>query len=181
MKIETIKESGKKAIVELLNKQLQVEYAKILNYPRIIDKLIIADKINDEQLNKDLERLGKESMKHTGWMGELITKLGGKPFWVIDVVDRLVDVDNLLDHQLKKEKLALSLCQEAKRVAEKNKVKVQVKDFFGRLIRMEDELPYDVVNASDVISTLDRIIIDEQHHIKLVHNSIATLNMLMNK
>ena len=160
---------------------MQVEYAKILNYPRIIDKLIIADKINDEQLNKDLERLGKESMKHAGWMGELITKLGGKPFWVIDIVDRLVDVDNLLDHQLKKEKLALSLCQEAKRVAEKNKVKVQVKDFFGRLIRMEDELPYDVVNISDVISTLDRIIIDEQRHIKLVHNSIATLNMLMNK
>jgi bacterioferritin (cytochrome b1) len=181
MKIETIKESGKKAIVELLNKQLQVEYAKILNYPRIIDKLIIVDKINDEQLNKDLERLGRDSTRHLGSLGELIIQLGGKPFWVIDVVDRLVDVDNLLDHQLKKEKLALSLCQEAKREAEKNKVKVQVRDFFGRLIRMEDELPYDVVNASDVISTLDRIIIDEQRHIKLVHNSIATLNMLMNK
>jgi len=46
---------------------------------------------------------------------------------------------------------------------------------------MEDELPLDVVNASDVISTLDRIIFDEQRHIKLVYDSIATLNMLMNK
>jgi rubrerythrin len=87
----------------------------------------------------------------------------------------------MLTHQLGKEKEALSLYQEAKRVAEKNKVKVQVRDFFGRLIRMEDELPYDVVNIDDVFSTLDRIIIDETHHIKLVHNSIATLNMLMNK
>jgi len=48
-------------------------------------------------------------------------------------------------------------------------------------VRMEDELPLDVVNINDVISILDRIIIDEQHHIKLVHDSIATLNMLMNK
>ncbi len=33
MEIETIKESGKKAIVKLLNKALQVEYTKIVNYP----------------------------------------------------------------------------------------------------------------------------------------------------
>jgi bacterioferritin (cytochrome b1) len=181
MKIESIKESAKKAIIELLNKQLQVEYAFIINYPRIIDKLIAVDKINDEQLNKDLERLGKDSTRHLGSVGQLIVQLGGEPMWQIEVIDRLVDVDNLLDHQLKKEKVALSLCQEAKRVAERNKVKVKVRDFLGRLIRVEDELPYDVLNASDVISTLERMIIDETHHIRLVHDSIATLNMFMNK
>ncbi len=181
MEIETIKESGKKAIVEILNKALQVEYTKIVNYPRLIDRIVTVDHIHDEQLNKDLEQVGKDSTRHLGWVGELILKFGGKPIWQIEVIDRLVDAKEMLAHQLEKEKEALSLYQEAKRVAEKNKVKVQVRDFFGRLIRMEDELPYDVVNASDIISTLDRIIIDEQHHIKLVHNSIATLNMLMKK
>ncbi len=135
MKIESIKESAKKAIIELLNKQLQVEYAFIINYPRIIDKLIAVDKINDEQLNKDLERLGKDSTRHLGSVGQLIVQLGGEPMWQIEVIDRLVDVDNLLDHQLKKEKVALSLCQEAKRVAERNKVKVKVRDFYYFLSR----------------------------------------------
>ncbi len=181
MDIETIKESGKKAIVEILNKALQVEYTKIVNYPRLIDRIVTVDHIHDEQLNKDLEQVGKDSTRHLGWVGELILKLGGKPIWQIEVIDRLVDAENMLTHQLGKEKEALSLYQEAKRVVERNKVKVQVRDFFGRLIRMEDELPYDVVNIDDVFSTLDRIIIDEQRHIKLVHDSIATLNMFMNK
>jgi bacterioferritin (cytochrome b1) len=181
MKIETIKESGKKAIVEILNKALQVEYTKIVNYPRLIDRIVTVDHIHDEQLNKDLEQVGKDSTRHLGWVGELILKFGGKPIWQIEVIDRLVDAKEMLAHQLEKEKEALSLYQEAKRVAEKNKVKVQVRDFFGRLIRMEDELPYDVVNIDDVFSTLDRIIIDETHHIRLIHDSIATLNMLMNK
>ena len=46
---------------------------------------------------------------------------------------------------------------------------------------MQDELPVDVVNINDVISVLNRIIIDEKKHIRLVEDSIATLNMLMNK
>ena len=181
MEIETIKESGKKAIVEILNKSLQVEYTKILNYPRLIDRIVTVDHIHDEQLNRDLEQVGKDSSRHLGSIGQLIVQLGGEPNWQIEVIDRLVDAENMLTHQLGKEKEALSLYQEAKRVAEKNKVEVKVRDFFGRLIRMEDELPYDVVNASDVISTLERIIVDETHHIRLIHNSIATLNMLMNK
>ena len=181
MEVETIKENGKKTIVGLLNQSLQVEYAMILNYPRLIDKLVIVDHINDEQLNKDLERLGKESMNHAGWVGQLIAQLGDKPEWVIDVIDRMVDVDKMLALQLEKEKAALLLYKEARRVAEKNKFTVQVRDFLGRLIRMEDELPIDVVNVNDIFGTLDRIIIDEQHHIKLVHDSIATLNMHRDK
>jgi len=93
----------------------------------------------------------------------------------------MVDVNNLLAQQLDKEKLVLSLFQQAKHLAEQNRVKVKVKDFFGRLIRMEAELPIDVVNINDVISILNRIIIDEKKHIRLVEDSIATLNMLMNK
>ena len=134
-----------------------------------------------EQLNKDLERLGTESYHHHSWIGQLITQLGGKPDWTMDIVDRLVDVDRMLALQLEKEKTALSLYQEAMRIAERNKAKVQVRDFLGRLIRMEDELPIDVVNVNDILGTLERIATDEKHHIKLVHNSIATLDMHMNK
>ena len=181
MKIETIKESGKATIVELLNRSMQLEYALILNYPRIIDKLVIVDNINDEQLNKDLERLGKESYQHLGWVNKLITELGGEPVWKINIIDRMVDVDKMLAQQLEKEKLAVSMYQEAKRVTERNRAKVEARDFLGRLIRMEDELPMDVVNINDVLGTLERIITDEQNHVKLVHNSLATLNMLMNK
>ena len=180
MEVETIKENGKKAIADLLNKSLQVEYSFILNYPRIIDNLVII-KIHDEQLIKDLEYVGKESVWHFGWVGQLIVQLGGESQWGIEVIDRMVDVDRMLVQQLDKEKLALLLFQQAKHLAEQNRVKVKVKDFFGRLIRMQDELPVDVVNINDVISVLDHIIIDEKKHIRLVEDSIATLNMLMNK
>ena len=87
----------------------------------------------------------------------------------------------MLAQQLEKEKLALSMYQQAELIAIQNKAKVQVKDFLGRLIRMEDELPMDIVNLDDVMSTLDRIIIDEKKHVKLVEDSMATLKMLMNK
>jgi len=130
MEVETIKESGKKAIVDLLNKSLQVEYSFILNYPRIIDNLVII-KIHDEQLIKDLEHVGKESTQHLGSLGQLIVQLGGEPRWRIEVIDRMVDVDRMLVQQLDKEKLALSLCQQAKHLAEQNRVKVKVKDFFA--------------------------------------------------
>jgi len=95
MEVETIKENGKKAIVDLLNKSLQVEYSFILNYPRIIDNLVII-KIHDEQLIKDLEHVGKESTRHLGSLGQLIVQLGGEPEWQIEVIDRMVDVDRML-------------------------------------------------------------------------------------
>ena len=75
----------------------------------------------------------------------------------------------------------MSMYQQAELIAIQNKAKVQVKDFLGRLIRMEDKLPMDIVNLDDVMSTLDRIIIDEKKHVKLVEDSMATLKMLMNK
>jgi len=181
MEIETIKDAGKVALVDMLNRGLQVEYGLILNYPRIIDKLIMVDKINDAQLNKDLEQIGKDSFRHSGALGKLIGQLGGEALWRVDIIERLVDVETMLAQQLDKEKTALLLYQQAEHVAAQNKTKVHVKDFWGRLIRMEDEIPIDVVNLDDIIRTLDRIIIDETKHVKLVENSIATLKMLMNK
>ena len=64
MEIETITDDAKIAISGILNRSLLVEYDFILNYPRIIDRLVNYDDIHDEQLIGDLDRLGKESMKH---------------------------------------------------------------------------------------------------------------------
>jgi len=38
--VDRINEDGKKAIVRLLNKSIEVEYAFIFNYPRLIDQLV---------------------------------------------------------------------------------------------------------------------------------------------
>ena len=181
MEIETIKKNTIETIIELLNKAIQVEYGMILNYPRLIDRIVNIDKIHDEQLNTDLERVGKDSTRHLGSIGQLVVQLGGEPFWQLEVIDRLVDAEKMLEQQLVKEKAALSLYEQAKRAAEQNKVKIKVKDFLGRLIRTEDELPINAVNANDVIATLDRLINDEQYHIRLIQDSLATLKMLLNK
>ena len=181
MEIETIKEDAKGTIIKILNKSLLVEYDLILNYPRMIDKLVNYDKINDEQLNADLERLGKDSLRHFGEVVNLIKQLGGEPTWQLGAIERLDDVEKLLLKQLDKEKAVISLYKEARQVAKQNTIKVQVRDFFGRQIRMKDELPVDIVNASNVINTLDRHAAEEVIHVRLAEDSIATLNMYMNK
>jgi len=38
--VDRINEDSKKAIVSLLNKSIEVEYAFIFNYPRLIDQLV---------------------------------------------------------------------------------------------------------------------------------------------
>ena len=106
----------------------------ILNYPRLIDKLTIVDGINDEQLFQDLKHVGKDSSRHLGSVGKLIEQLDGETLRRVEVIDRLIDAEKMLVQQLEKGKLALSMYQEARRIAERNKVKVNVRDFLGRLI-----------------------------------------------
>jgi bacterioferritin (cytochrome b1) len=181
VEIETITDDAKIAISGILNRSLLVEYDFILNYPRIIDRLVNYDDIHDEQLIGDLDRLGKESMKHFNDSIKLIEKLGGEPKWKLGAIERLEDAEKLLTLQLEKEHIAASLYKEAKLVATRNKKKIKVQDFFGRLIRMREELAEDVVSVDDIIEIFDRGIIDENRHIRLVKDSLATLNMLMNK
>ncbi|MBA7633215.1 hypothetical protein ES703_40777 [subsurface metagenome] len=181
MEIETITDDAKIAISGILNRSLLVEYDFILNYPRIIDRLVNYDDIHDEQLIGDLDRLGKESMKHFNDSLKLIEKLGGEPKWKLGAIERLEDAEKLLTLQLEKEHKVLSLYKEASLVATKNKKVVKTEDFFGKLIIMVKGLPVDVINVDDIITMLDRVIIDEGRHIRLVKDSLATLNMLMNK
>lgn len=177
--VVTITDEAKIAIGGLLNEGLLIEYSFILNYPRIIDRLVMYDKIEDEQLVADIDRLGRESLKHFNDAVKLIEKLGGEPMWQLGVVERLDDVEKLLAQQLEKEKEVLELYKHAKLVATKSTRKIKAQDFFGRLIRLERELPQDVVEVDEITRLLDRQIIDESNHIKMVKDSIATLDMLM--
>lgn len=181
IEIKTVNKDTQKALAKLFNDIIQVEYSMILNYPRMIDRLIMLDGIDDEQLNHDLERLGKDSTRHMGRLGEMIIQLGGKPVWEMEIVDRLVDVEKALKEQLSREKAARLLYLEAKHVIERNTEKVTVRDLFGRFVKMEDSLPIDVVDIIDILDHVERLIIDERDHIKIVEDSIATLEMLMNK
>ena len=179
--VVTVTDEAKIAIGGLLNQALLVEYSFILNYPRIIDRLVLYDKIEDEQLVADIDRLGSESLKHFNDAVKLIEKLGGEPTWQLGIVERLDNAEKLLAQQLEKEKKALELYKHAKLVATKSTRKIKAQDFFGRLIRLEQELPQGVVEVDEIIRLLDREIIDESNHIRMVKNSIATLDMLMSK
>ena len=179
MAIETLKRDNKKSVAEKLNRALQVEYDLIFNYPRVIDKLVNIEKIHDERLNSMIEVLGIESLRHFTEVDNLIVKLGGETQWSFEVIDRLVDVEEILAKQLEREKWVVSWYTSAKRIAEQNKVKAG--GVLGKLTGSPGVLPEDFIDANEIINTLDRIIRDEKRHALLVQNSINTLKRLTNK
>ena len=174
--METIKEEAKKSIIKVLNRLLQVEYDIIFNYPKVIDKLVNLDKIKDEKIIQNIEEIGKESLHHFTVVDTWIHKLGGETIWHIDAVDPSMDFEGLLRQQLEREKWAISWYQEAKRIAEQNKVKIR--DFFGRVARNADKLPEDYLDANELISSLEKNIADEEKHIRLVNDSDDRWRML---
>ena len=171
--VDRITESGKKAIANLLNQSLSVEYGLILNYPRILDQLTNIDRVPDEQFTRDFERLGKESYKHSGLVIQLIVQLGGEPQWGVEVIDRMIDVGNMLALQLEKEKSALSIYQQAKLIAQQNQAKG--KGVLGRLMTWGGEESREFVSRSTVINILNRLTNDEMGHMKLAERLILEL------
>ncbi len=170
--VDRITEDGKKAIVSLLNKSIEIEYAFIFNYPRLIDQLINIEPVTQESVAKKLELLGKESVQHASWITRLIEDFGGEPQLPIEVIDRIVDIPSLLLKQLDKEKLAQSLFQQAKLVAEQNQVE-------GILAKMKTKgalSPGSTAERSSTIHILERLEIDEGRHVGLVQNIISELN-----
>lgn len=182
MEIETISEDGKKALVGLLNKSIQVEYSFILNYPRMMDYFINYEKFNDEIFLSDLEKLGKDSSIHLGWIVDIIKKLGGEPAWQINTIERSINALEMGNQQLEKEKMALEFFKEAIRLVRRNMVKTKVIDSFGKFIRTnKNGRDEEVVEAGEVINSLERMAIDENNHIKKVHDMLATVVYFKNK
>lgn len=173
--VDRITEDGKKAIVILLNKSIELEYAFIFNYPRLIDQLVNIEPIIQESVAKKLELLGRESVQHAHWIMQLIEGLGGEPQLPIEVIDRMTDIPSLLLKQLDKEKLVKSLFQQAKLVAEQN----QVEGILAKMKTVEVRSPDMAKERSSTIRVLERLEIDEGRHIKLVPNIISELNLPM--
>jgi len=173
--VDKITEDGKKAIVSLLNKSLEIEYSFIFNYPRLIDQLVNIEPNTLEGVAKKLELLGKESVQHAGWIMRLIENLGGEPQLPFEVLDRMTDTHSLLLKQLDKEKLIQSLFQQTKRVVEQN----QVKGVMAKMKTKGAVSPGSVAEKSSTIRILERLEIDEGRHIGLVQNIISELNLPM--
>ena len=180
MEIVTITDKARKSIAELCNESVIVEYDMILNYPRIIDHIINFEKIKDEQLVKDLDRLGKDSLGHFTKMDEMIRNLGGDMVWLTSTLPRLVDVLDILDKQFGKEEAARDIYKEAKKIAMANKITIKVGGFFDRLRGM-DISEKGIVPFEQIINDLDHLIWDEERHARIVKDSIATLNALMKR
>ena len=123
--IDRITPEGREAIVDLLNKSIQVEYGIILNYPRIMDQIKNIDKSQSAEFTNNVERLGKDSFRHATIVAKLIEELGGKPEFEMVVIDRMIDIYSMLVEQLAKEKLVMSIYQDAKRIAHTNQLKSQ--------------------------------------------------------
>jgi len=180
MEIVTIADAAKKAIAELCRKSVVVEYDMILNYPRIIDHIVNFEKIKDEQLIKDIDRLGYDSLGHFSKMDGIIRNLGGEMVWAPSTLPRLVDVVDILERQLEKEKAARDLYKEAKKIAMNSKTTIKVGGFFQRLKGIEvSEL--NIMPYEQLINDLDRLIFDEERHIKMAQDSIVTFKALTSR
>lgn len=168
---DMITEEGKKAIVILLNKSLQVEYGLILNYPRIVEQLENIEKTEDKELINNMERFGKDSLRHSAIVSRLIEELGDKPDYELLVIERTVDIHSMMVEQLAKEKTAMSIYKDAKRITEKNQVKS--KGFFGDLLKRKEKERH--ISRQLVIEDLARLQIEELGHMKRVELLLTRL------
>ncbi|MFC2005048.1 hypothetical protein ACFLUY_02365 [Chloroflexota bacterium] len=180
MEFVTITDQAKRAIASLCKETVVVEYDMILNYPRIIDHIINFEKIEDQQLVKDIDKLGKESLGHFTKMDELIRNLGDDMAWLPSTLPRLVGVVYILDQQLEKEKTVLDIYKEARKIAIANKTTAKVGGFFSRLKGI-DISEHNIVLFDKLINDLDRLISDEERHIRVVEDSTATCRTLKNR
>lgn len=180
MEIITITDKAKKSIAELCNESVIIEYDMILNYPRIIDHIVNFEKIKDEQLLKDINRLGYESLGHFSKMDGMIRSLGGEMVWLTSILPRIVDVTDILERQLGKEKAVRDIYKEAGKIAMNNRIAVKVGGFFNRL-RGIDISEQNIIPLEQLTNDLDRLISDEERHIRIVEDSIATFKALMKR
>jgi len=181
MEITTVTNQAKKEIAELCNKGILVEYDVILNFPRAIDHLVNYEGISDEQLIQNVDTLGSDSVRHHTLLQNLVRQLGYEPTWQISVSPRVPDVEDCLEKQLDKEKLALETYRNAMKIAQKNQKKVKVGGFFHSFNKKDDISEDGILTADEIINVLSRIIMEEERHIRLVKDSIATLDMHMSR
>ena len=164
---DRITEHGARTILNLLNESIKVEYGMIVAYPRLIDHLVQVEELPPEKVPTTLARLGEESAKHMNKTANIITSLGRDPQWNLAAVDIMDDVRRVLREQMEKEKLALSVYRQARKVAEES----QVKGFRGLFQKQSTRM-----SRGMIIDILTEMAADEERHIILLQNAIDQLD-----
>ena len=173
-KTDKITQGGKILILGLLQQVMLVEYGMILNYPRILDQITNIGKSQPQEFIENIERLGKDSFRHSTVVMTLIEDLGGKPDFSGIVIDRMIDVSSMLVEQLGKEKLAMSMYKEAKLVPQNNQVRSR--GFLGKLLdNTTKERQW--ISRNRVIQILEGLESDEFSHIKRTEMALLQINI----
>ncbi|MFC1954479.1 hypothetical protein ACFLVZ_01485 [Chloroflexota bacterium] len=149
----------------------------ILSYPRLIDHIVNFEKIEDQQLVRDIDKLGRESLGHFAKMDLMMRNLGGVIAWKPSALPRLVGIPDELEKQLLKEKTAHDLYSEAREVAKANKNTIKVGGIINKLKGI-DISDLNIVYYDRIIGGLERLILDEERHIRVVEDSLATCKTL---
>jgi bacterioferritin len=129
-------------ILVLLNRALRLEYSLIIHYP------LINRSIHDNDLKSMVKTLGVMSIKHADIVADAITSLGGTPDWSFDPAPEEIDLKNIFQIQLAKEKLALQLHSESSKLIPDMALKTQ----------------------------FEALAVQEEEHIKIVESILSWLN-----
>jgi len=179
--MDTISMDAMKAVANLCNQIVLVEYEMILGYPRLIDHLTQFEKIKDKEILDNLDRLGKDSLGHFSRIDRLMAQFGIPMKWTTNLLPRIVDPIHVLNAQLNKEREALELYETARKIVINSKKEAKPRGLISRLFGREKDKEESVISADEVIFLLERHKQDEGRHIRLVEDSIATLKALRKK
>lgn len=106
--------------------------------------------------------------------------LGSKLEWVPTILPRLVGVSDMLESQLKNENTARDFYKEARKIAVVNKATYKSGGFFS-MFKQRNTSEENIVHYDLLIRDIDRLILDEERHIRMVEDSLVTVKSLLSK
>jgi len=134
-------EEASESLMDRLNRALRLEYSLIVHYPRL------ANSIKDAETRKLVLELGSASIHHADVVANTITQLGGEPDWSLEFYPEDMDMVEIFQTQLEKEKLALQLHRESA----------------------------DMVPSSSLAKELSALANEEEQHIQTVNRILSRL------
>lgn len=135
-----------KSHTELINKLGQIstlEYSLIVNYPQL------ARKIKDKETQDMVLSLGTASIHHYDVVAKALTKLGGTPTILIELLPLDKDLIQIFMQQLEKENLALDLHQQCTNLTDDRALKQE-------LASIADEEKSHIKTVEKILSKLNQ-------------------------
>ena len=96
-------DDSKHTLIDRLNQALRLEYTLIIHYP------YLNNFVKDGEIKELIGELGATSIHHADVVASIISKLGGTPNWSFEPLPGMVDIEQLFQKQLAKERMALQL------------------------------------------------------------------------